>query len=559
MLLDYLNQGSAAGQGTTANIGVQTPNRVSSKTFADELGNIQYEDPNNPGQLITTDRNKQVALRDPTTRNVNVYNRTPDTNEGRLSGLGHLMETGIGPSSLARPLTAAGPLTARAATIQRGNRIGVQFPRAVVSTSPITRLGGAVVSGAPGGGPFRQSVTESIGQLGNARGRAIEMAGGSTDPAIAGGNVRSGIKVDFKNANEARLEEAYGQVAKLVNPNVKTPLAATQKTVATILARRKASGTSSEGKAVEAVKEAVLRPEGLTFNGLKDLRTRLGTILRGATQEGLDKGELKEIYAALANDLEASARNAGGEQAAKMAERASALAKSIKGWEEGLKKVLGGKMQSNEGITETILRAARKEGGDLNTLSLARSAVPAKAWKDIASTAISRLGLDSKDQFSPSIFLTDYNKLSDRGKKLLFASSGNSDLIPFLDDIAGTAKPFHEAGKMVNFSNTAAHQTFLASLYGALGFLTGGQIGAAGGIIGGIAGTNVLARVLGTKATAASLARMSRAHDAWIATPGPRSIAVLNATTRNFANTVNSTLGTNIDPNELTKAVQRRQ
>jgi hypothetical protein len=584
MLTDFLNQGSAAGQGTTANLGVQAPNLLSSKTFVNDAGEIQYEDPNNPGQLITTDQNKQVALRDPSTQNVNVYNRMPDTDEGRLSALGHLVQTGMGPNAMARPLTVAGPLAAREAAIQAGNRIGVDIPSGIVSTSPIGRFAGQVAARAPGGGPFQQAVTKSVGQLEGALGRVGEAAGGTTDKAVVGSNFRQGIKSFFKPFIKARQEEAYGKVAELTDAKVKTPLTATEKAVEEISAKRAAYGDKNPGGAVKAVLNAVYKEgspetrtilrgdgyhiaeevptrEGLNFNAIKDLRTRIGDMLdTGNLPEGVSQKELERVYAALSEDLKSAVHNSGGPEAVAAFKRANALAESIARHKDAIRKVLGGKMRADEGIADTILRMASTGGGaDLDALSKARSAVPPEVWQGVASTAISKLGRNNKDEFSPTIFLSDYAKLSDRGKALLFASVGNRDLIPFLDDIAGVSKTFHEAGKMANVSGSGGHAALLGALYTAFGLVMGGQPKAAAGIVGGLGATNLMARVLATKATAASMARWSRAYDLVVSNPTPNAIAVFNLTSRNFANTVNSTLGTNIDPNDLTKAVQRPQ
>src|SRR5690242_6709108 len=65
LAVDFQNQGSAAAQGTTPNIEAQKPNLISDKVFQNDAGELQYVDPAS-GQLVTTDQNKQVILRDPT-------------------------------------------------------------------------------------------------------------------------------------------------------------------------------------------------------------------------------------------------------------------------------------------------------------------------------------------------------------------------------------------------------------------------------------------------------------------------------------------------------------
>lgn len=104
--LDFMNQGSAAGQRTTPNIAAQQKNLISTKTFENDAGQLLYE--NQAGELVPTDSNKHVALRDPADGVIKVYARTPDTDEGVLSAAGRLMGTGLGAGApTARPAIPA--------------------------------------------------------------------------------------------------------------------------------------------------------------------------------------------------------------------------------------------------------------------------------------------------------------------------------------------------------------------------------------------------------------------------------------------------------------------
>ena len=93
LLGGFLNQGSAASQGTTPNIGAQMPQLISSDLSQNDAGEILYRDPRS-GQLVPTDQNKHVALRDPADNRVKLFARTPGTDEGALSSLGRILSTG---------------------------------------------------------------------------------------------------------------------------------------------------------------------------------------------------------------------------------------------------------------------------------------------------------------------------------------------------------------------------------------------------------------------------------------------------------------------------------
>lgn len=98
---DFMNQGSAAAQGTTPNTGAHAKSLISDQVFENEAGEVTYRDAT--GKMVPTDQNKHVALRDPVDGRVKVYARTDDTNEGRISAAGRILGTGM----------AAGAVTAR--------------------------------------------------------------------------------------------------------------------------------------------------------------------------------------------------------------------------------------------------------------------------------------------------------------------------------------------------------------------------------------------------------------------------------------------------------------
>lgn len=103
LAIDYANQGSAAAQGTSPIVAAQAPNLISSEVHQSDAGELLYRDRN--GQLVPTDQNKHVILRDPADNTLKVYARTAGTDEGRLSAAGRLLSTGA----------AAGAPTARPA------------------------------------------------------------------------------------------------------------------------------------------------------------------------------------------------------------------------------------------------------------------------------------------------------------------------------------------------------------------------------------------------------------------------------------------------------------
>lgn len=104
VLVDFQNQAIAGGQQTTPQMSAQMPNLVSTEVFENDAGFAAYRDPAT-GQLVEVDKGKQVVLRDPSDNRLKVFNRTQETDEGRLDAAARVLAPGL----------AAGAPTARAA------------------------------------------------------------------------------------------------------------------------------------------------------------------------------------------------------------------------------------------------------------------------------------------------------------------------------------------------------------------------------------------------------------------------------------------------------------
>lgn len=493
------------------------------------------------------------------------------------------------------PAEGAGAVAAMPPALEANiaaRNIGVDLPKAIGTDSPFTRFMGQVSNKMPGGGPMQDRIGTALSQTGDALANAGQMAGGAADSMAAGQGFKTGIEESFKPTIKARVGEAYDAITQHIDPNFSRPLDATQGAIADIVARRVASGEADPGKAIKTVLGGATRPGGLTFEGVKDLRTRVGEMLdTGIFPEGMSQHELRRVYGSLSDDLKATVEAAGrmramdglsdntknllqrtygspsndmkikledvgGDKAMAAFNKANALNKFAETWKDNLGKVLGTD-RSGEGITSAILRMANNgPTGDLKALTMARAAVSKPAWQDVASTAVSSLGKDRKGDFSPAIFLNDFAKLSDRGKQLLFGDVGSSNVLSHLNDIATVSKKFVEAGKLANTSGTAGHNAAYTMLGGGAAGLLHGSLIEPVTALTTVVGNNLMARALSRPASAAAIARWTRAYDGLASSPDPKSLAVFNIAGRNLANTVNGQFGANVQPSQFLRAIQ---
>lgn len=559
LALDYENQGSAAGQRTTPNIAAQMKNFISDEVHQNDAGEILYRDPQS-GKMVLTDQSKQVALRDPADGKIKVFERTPDTNEGVISAAGRLAMTGMGagaPTARAAipPPAAVAPLTegqevANAASRLSASGAPVQVPRAVATDSMATQRAAATARNIPfAGDPLVKASERTLSQLGDKANEVAQGFGGANSVASAGDTASGAIKGWIKGESARKSSQLYDRVDNLVNQETKTPLINTRGVAAEIEAERMAAHLPN-GKAVDTILEAVNSADGLTYQGVKTLRTKIGEAMdSGILPEGMSGSDLKRIYSGLTDDLRSSVMRSGGERAVEAFDRANKYHRLISDRREALAKIVGanGDAPAEKVFDRIVAMAGSNSRGDVSKLSQARKAIGADDWNEFASGIVSRLGRDVEGNFSPARFLTDYGKLTPAGKSILFRSGGKGELANHLDDIARVSSRFKELQKFANPSGTA--QGFFGGGIGA--GVIADPLTTAAAVLGG----RTLAYALSRPATASSLVKLARSQEALVRNPSTPRLAAFNLAARNLVNTLGD-YGRAIDPNAFMKVLQ---
>lgn len=458
---------------------------------------------------------------------------------GRPLGPGGALMTG----ARGFPANAAKP---RTAVVEAAQRVGVQIPKAAASDSMVVqRIGQAVANIPIGGGALRKAGEKAIAQTGEAAERVAAGFGGGSpaSPFSAGATVRESLERYIGPTTSERVTKAYDAVDALVRPDVSTPLDGTARIATTIVTQRQAAGLKGGGPAVDLIAEAASRPEGLTYQGIKTLRTRVGEMLKGGILPAdMSQGELKRIYGALSDDLRAAVERAGGKPALAKFERANTYNALISQRREELARIVG--TTSDEGVYERLAKAAGSTStADMNLLLKARKAMPGEEWDEVASAVIQRMGRNPGQamEFSPEAFMTAFKKLSPGGRKVLFRSTGKGNLADALDDIATVSSRFKELQRFSNPSGTAQVSVGIAQL--------GGTSGVAFGLVdpltfvGGLLGTGLLARALASPATARAVAGYGRAYNLHVKSPTRLTAQALSFASRRLAAEIGSEFG----------------
>lgn len=424
--------------------------------------------------------------------------------------------------------TATKPKPEGLAVAEAATRQGVELPKAVVSDKTSVQQIGKTVANIPvAGTPLRKASEKAIGQLDDAA-KTVERGYGTGSPSSAGSMVRDDITDYASNILSERVGARYDAVDKLVQPNVVTQLSKTKQVADDILARRQNAMLPGDSKAVETIRAAASSPQGLNYEGIKDLRTSIGEMMKpqNLSSSGMSEAELKRIYGALTDDLKSAVQRGGGENALKAWEGANQFAASVAKERKALQKVLGqSQPKSDEAVFDTLYKMAGSASrADISTLAKARQAVSKESWDEMSSAVLSQMGRDADGKFSPDRFLTAYGKLSEGGKKILFSTTEKKDLAKSLDDIAMVSRRFKQLNQFANPSGTAQ------SIFS--GGLVGGGVAAPMTTLSSVAGGRIAASLLAKPVTAKKVADWAKAYEAAVSKPSPSTKALLEQRTK---------------------------
>jgi hypothetical protein len=154
MLVDFGNQGVAAGQRTSPVISAHMPNLISTRFTKTTRARPCIVDPQS-GQADADRQRKHVILRDPVRQYAEGFCANARDQRGcggvcrALARYGHGRKPDGG-------LSKAAP-----AAISAAERIGVDVPKGIATDSPLTAFTAQVAARAPGGGPLMKAIEES--------------------------------------------------------------------------------------------------------------------------------------------------------------------------------------------------------------------------------------------------------------------------------------------------------------------------------------------------------------------------------------------------------------
>lgn len=427
-----------------------------------------------------------------------------DTLEERLK---HAKEEGITGMKIGAALPALGrafgmkPLT-------EAEKYAIELEAPIPATIGHTSIAPKLVSEALGVSPLTKGIVESEikkqkEKLGEALMEKGDFLGGLSNRTagdVAKNSLLDWVNVEFRD----KSRDLYDKVEKTVNAStyghsILSPIDETKKIYDNIGAERLEAALGKNSPAMKKLNKAVFRT-GMTFNGIKRLRTEVGEILaKMQMKKTPGQAEVSRFYDSLTQDLGNAAENAGGIAGRDAFEHATSEYNKLSEKRDKIFDIIGRHAESSpESIFETLSNAARRQGGNSDLLQHAREVMTPDAWRHVASRAVENLGKKGGAEFKVTDYVKGYQNLSPEGKDLLFGPAGNLQRDTF-DKLYKVSKAYVDREQGAHYSKLS-----LAALSG-LAAAIGGTLGA---------GTTLLAHPIASLAATAvgGLATIPLAH-----------------------------------------------
>jgi len=378
---------------------------------------------------------------------------------GGLGGLGKLTGEGIA----ARAQRRADIMDRREAFSGAAERQGVDFLPADIPNAYGSQVGSSITNSTLGTIPLTEAADRAVGTLAAARNQVAGQMGVVRDAAGTGQAVQRGVRAFLTKADE-RLGKLYERIP--IEEGSPAELGNTRAALSDLnrgfTSNRALSALWSDDPRLQATLNALAdgAEQGLSWQDLKAFRTIIGQKIGqpSLTSDGTDIARLRQLYGALSEDMRVTAANQGSD-ALRAFERANTYARAKEArTEQVFKSVLGNDYQASaESALRNLMTWSNSTGGNFSSVARLFRSLPEDEANSVRASIFATLGRASKGRqdetgavFSPAEFMTQWNGLTDRAKRVLFGGEQKQNI----DDIVQLAAGMKGSARFANTSRT---------------------------------------------------------------------------------------------------------
>lgn len=383
---------------------------------------------------------------------------------GLAGGVGAFGATG-GVNALLQPRQAS-------SLAQAAERQNVQLMPADVGGATTRRLTSAAAQAPLSSPPIVAAAERANSTFGAATQKAVQ--GSRLAPDDAGEIVRQAGE-RFTRDSRAKGGALYNRAEKMAQ-GVRIKAKGAVQTIDEQIAQLSEAGDVNAPLVNELTKfrNSLANNEGIRIGGMRDIRTGAQ---KAAYSEDLRVTPAQRVFGivadAISQDIDAGLAQAGRGNAAQAFKTADTYWRDRVQYIDNVLEPIIGNGKSGEQVLQSVQQMAEGKGKGVQTLMKLMRSVDKEELSDIQATVIDRLGKASAGQqnaegttYSASQFLTNWNKMSGKGKTALFP---DQNVRKNLDELAMIADNMKQSARFANTSNTAGGLIGQTVITGGLG------------------------------------------------------------------------------------------
>jgi hypothetical protein len=395
--------------------------------------------------------------------------------EGTAGALSEGVISALGGALLGRLTARLRPQSApERQAITAAQRAGVRIPEAVATDSTRIQQEAGLLSKMPvSGGKLQARLNESIddvaGGIEQSAARYAGRRGGAVpDDAEVGERGIGAIRQWMQRTSADELTASEAEIARDLLPGTLTEPRNVARMAQQLLIEDHTRASRVNAPAINAVMEAIERPGGLTFEGLRGLRTALDAQMQFnvVNEAGTAAPAFQRIRSALTQDIRNHVQSYGrrGPQSVAMFDQAMLREAQVLRQRARLEKIIGKKGDLNpEALVDKVGQWASTRGGrSVSRLAELARVVPPQVMDDIAAVTLTRWARQSGKvgEFSLGNFDKMWKGMSPEGKRLLFGGGGrttsrHADTVARLDALSETIDNLQKVLGEINYSRTS--------------------------------------------------------------------------------------------------------
>lgn len=384
----------------------------------------------------------------------------------------------------------------------------------------------ALLSRAPGGtGIFTRKAEDQVAGMGRrveevagslAPGSGAETAGRAIERGVTGPGgflerfhgdskrLYAVVDANLPTNSPVRMDRTRAALDRLASPTPGAPRTSQALASSRVASLREAIEADVAQNSQHPLPKGVLALEALPYESVKALRTRLGELIADSSlMADTPIKQLRQVYAALSEDMTQAALATNNPKAIAAVQRANAHYKAGMGRLEVLESVI----QRNGGPEKVYGAAMSGTREGATTLRAVMQSLPKDGQKQLAAAVIRRMGRanpsaqnDLGERFSAETFLTNWNSMSPQARSALFDRFVpryvySMSKIARLNDVASSAANMRAGAQVFrNPSGTTAAGVQMGTAGTFVWAVLNGNLPLAGGVAGGVTLTNLAAR-----------------------------------------------------------------